>query len=99
MTNGSPGSGPCRTSSASAVLRTLRDNTPSLDAPLQTSPHAGLEEIRPRDGRSPNKPQRAAEMRIEPPPSLPAAMGTMPAATAATEPPLEPPGVWASFQG
>ena len=32
-------------------------------------------------------------MRIEPPPSLPWAIGTMPAATAAAEPPEEPPGV------
>ncbi|MCY1529744.1 hypothetical protein D9M68_649080 [compost metagenome] len=30
---------------------------------------------------------------MEPPPSLAPAMGTMPAATAAAEPPLEPPGV------
>lgn len=30
-------------------------------------------------------------MRIEPPMSLPWPMGTMPAATAAAEPPLEPP--------
>ena len=32
-------------------------------------------------------------MRVEPPPSLPCAIGTMPAATAAAEPPDEPPGV------
>ena len=32
-------------------------------------------------------------MRIEPPPSLPCAIGTIPAATAAAEPPEEPPGV------
>ncbi len=32
-------------------------------------------------------------MRVEPPPSLACATGTMPAATAAAEPPLEPPGV------
>ena len=32
-------------------------------------------------------------MRIEPPPSLPWASGTMPAATAAAAPPEEPPGV------
>ena len=32
-------------------------------------------------------------MRIEPPPSLPWATGTIPAATAAAEPPEEPPGV------
>ena len=32
-------------------------------------------------------------MRIDPPPSLAWANGTMPAATAAADPPLEPPGV------
>ena len=32
-------------------------------------------------------------MRIEPPPSLPWAIGTIPADTAAPEPPDEPPGV------
>ncbi len=38
-------------------------------------------------------------MRIEPPPSLAWAAGTMPAATAADEPPDEPPGVRSRFQG
>ena len=48
---------------------------------------------RPRLGLRPTRPQQAAGMRIEPPPSLPCATGTMPAATAAAEPPEEPPGV------
>ena len=38
-------------------------------------------------------------MRSEPPPSLPWATGTNPAATAAAEPPEEPPGVWSSSHG
>ncbi len=38
-------------------------------------------------------------MRMEPPPSPPWAMGTMRAATAAAEPPLEPPGVRERSQG
>src|SRR5690554_1125520 len=38
-------------------------------------------------------------MRMEPPPSLAPAMGTTPAATAAPEPPLEPPGVSSMFHG
>ena len=38
-------------------------------------------------------------MRIEPPPSLACAMGTMPAATAAAEPPLEPAVVRLVSQG
>ena len=45
--------------------------------------------MRPRVGFSPNSPQQAAGMRIEPPPSLACAAGTMPAATAAANPPLE----------
>jgi hypothetical protein len=40
-----------------------------------------------------------AGMRIEPPPSPPLAAGTKRAATAAAEPPLEPPGECASDQG
>ena len=38
-------------------------------------------------------------MRIEPPPSLPWATGTMPLATAAAEPPEEPPGVRSRSHG
>ena len=38
-------------------------------------------------------------MRIEPPPSLPCAAGTMPDATAALAPPDDPPGVRAKSQG
>ncbi len=38
-------------------------------------------------------------MRTEPAPSEPTAAGTMPAATAEAEPPLEPPGVWSKAPG
>src|SRR4051794_12681638 len=41
----------------------------------------------------PNRPENAAGMRVEPPPSLAVQKGTSPAATAAADPPLEPPGV------
>jgi hypothetical protein len=44
-------------------------------------------------------PQSAAGIRIDPPPSLPSAIGAMPAATAAADPALEPPEVWSSAQG
>ena len=54
---------------------------------------------RPRVGLSPTSPQHDAGMRIEPPPSFACATATMPLATAAAEPPLEPPGVWPSFHG
>jgi malate synthase len=46
---------------------------------------------RPREGLNPNRPQYAAGMRMLPPPSEPWAIGTMPDATAAADPPLEPP--------
>ena len=38
-------------------------------------------------------------MRIEPAPSVACAIGTIPAATAAAAPPLEPPVLWARFHG
>ena len=47
----------------------------------------------------PNSPVKEQGMRIEPPPSVPTASGPMPAATAATAPPEEPPGVLAGFHG
>ena len=50
-------------------------------------------------GLTPTRPEKAAGRRIEPPPSLPSARGQTPAATAAAEPALEPPGVKAVFQG
>src|ERR687893_3269178 len=54
---------------------------------------------KPNDGLSPKMPQKLAGMRIEPAPSLPWASGPRPAATAAAAPPLDPPGVFARFQG
>jgi hypothetical protein len=47
----------------------------------------------PRVGFSPTRPQAAAGIRIDPPPSAAVAIGASPAATAAAEPPEEPPGV------
>ena len=44
-------------------------------------------------------PQNAAGMRIEQPKSVPCASGTMPVATATAEPPDEPAGLSAGFQG
>ena len=57
------------------------------------SPKCGPSGFRPRVGLRPNTPQHAAGMRMEPPASFPWAMATMPEATAAPAPPLEPPGV------
>ncbi len=47
----------------------------------------------------PNRPQQEAGIRIDPPPSPAEAIGTMPAATAAADPPLDPPGEQSVFQG
>ena len=88
---------PASRSSTAAVSATERVSTPSVARKLW--PESGPDEIRPRAGFSPTSPQQAAGIRIEPPPSLPCAIGTIPAATAAAEPPLEPPGVRSRFHG
>lgn len=48
---------------------------------------------RPSEGLNPLRPHTAEGMRIDPPPSEPVHSGTMPAATAAADPPLEPPAL------
>ena len=53
----------------------------------------------PYGGLKPTTPQNDAGMRIEPPMSEPVARVAMPAARAAAEPPDEPPGLKAGFQG
>ena len=60
---------------------------------------AGQAGTRPKVGLRPGRPQNAHGIRIEPPPSVPSASGTMPAASAAELPPLEPPGVLVGSQG
>jgi len=56
-------------------------------------------DTRPRLGFMPNRPQHEAGVRIEPPPSLAWAAGTMPLATAAAAPPDDPPGLRVRSQG
>src|SRR4051794_29200897 len=56
-------------------------------------------DTRPYDGLKPTTPQSAAGWRIEPPVSEPSDSGTICAATAAADPPLEPPGVRSSAHG
>src|SRR5262249_14758835 len=56
-------------------------------------PQRGPSDVRPREGLRPTSPLQLAGMRIDPPPSLPCATGTMPVVTATADPPLEPPGV------
>src|SRR5690349_11531160 len=82
-----------------AVSRTEREMTPSAAVPPRYSPCTGPAGIKPREALSPNSPHAEAGIRIEPPPSLAPAHGTMPAATAAAAPPEDPPGVCSVFHG
>ncbi len=96
---GSPGIGPWIWSRSSAASRTLRVIPPSIVAPIHDSPTSGPWLTRPRLGLRPTRPHSAAGMRIDPPPSLPWARGTIPAATAAADPPEDPPEEWSRFHG
>ena len=90
---GAPASGPAVASRIAALSRTERQTTCSTTAPCQISPKSGPVGSRPRVGFMPKSPQQEAGIRIEPPPSPPVATGVIPHATAAAEPPLEPPAV------
>ena len=68
-------------------------------SPLHRSPTSGPIGVRARVGFSPNNPQQLAGIRMDPPPSVAYAIGMMPAATAAAEPPLEPPALYSRFHG
>src|SRR3954451_13116298 len=54
---------------------------------------------RPKDCLKPNRLHQAAGMRIDPPPSVASASGSIPSATAAAAPPEEPPGLRARSNG
>src|SRR5262249_58158165 len=54
---------------------------------------------RARVGLSPTSPHSLDGMRMDPPPSLPCAAGTMPLATAAADPPEDPPAERPGSQG
>src|SRR5215470_2937000 len=75
-----------------AVSRTVR-----LRPPWTRRGHAGVAKFparsRPRDAFKPNRPQCEAGIRMEPPPSVPWAIGKTPAATHAAKPPLDPLGL------
>jgi hypothetical protein len=100
--NGSPGRRPLSRGSAAAVSRTVRVRTNSSIQACATELTAlisGPGETRPRVGLRATSPHSAAGMRRDPPPSLPWASGTRPAATAAADPLLDPPVAWSVFQG
>ena len=64
-----------------------------------SEPSGQMSGMRPKDALWPTRPQKPAGMRVDPPPSLAPAHGTIPAATAAAVPPDDPPGVWSVFHG
>src|SRR5690606_35840810 len=82
-----------------ALSRTVLEITPWVARPPSGSLSSGPDGTSPRPGFNPTRPVHAAGMRIEPPPSLAPATGTMPAATAAADPPEEPPGVRSRAHG
>ena len=95
----SVGSGPITASRAAATSWIDRAMGPlelSSSQPGASRPPLGT---RPREAFIPDRPHAAEGIRIEPPPSDPVAMGTMPAAMAAAEPPEDPPGEWSRFHG
>src|SRR5512132_309636 len=81
-----------------AASSTVAPNTPtwSSDDANATRPKRLT---RPYVGLTPTMPQKAAGCRTEPPVSEPSAMGTIPAATAAAEPPDDPPGTRSGLIG
>ena len=99
ITLGAPTSAPSTASNSAAVSRTLRLTQSSMARPLSGSPETGPAGTRPRVGFKPTRPQAAAGIRIEPPPSLACAMGRMRAATADAAPPLEPPALRVTSHG
>src|SRR6478609_10691207 len=83
-------SNPAMVSSPSAASSTVRPRTPiwSSEDAKATSPYRLT---LPYVGFTPTTPQNAAGCLTDPPVSEPRAMGVMPAATAAADPPDEPP--------
>src|SRR3954468_23999104 len=86
-------------SSTAAESRTVRVTTPCTVLPIHDSPVSGPSDTRPRLAFKPTSPQFAAGMRIDPPPSLAWPTATSPAATAAADPPAEPPVEWFGSHG
>src|SRR5215472_9164387 len=79
------------TSSSSAASATVVANGPIWSSELANAMSPYLD-TRPYVGFTPTTPHSAAGWRIDPPVSDPSASGAYPAATAAADPPLEPPG-------
>src|SRR5262245_44395314 len=87
------------TSRIAALSRTVRVTAWPIDSPFHDSPANGASVTRPRVGLRPKRPQHDAGMRIDPPPSVACAAGTIPPATADAAPPLDPPDTCSAWQG
>ncbi len=92
------GEGPAMTDSARAASRTVRVSGPSTERVGQPR-KPGRVGTSPAVGLCPTTPQNAAGMRMDPPPSVPSAIGVAPYATDAPAPPDEPPGVRSGAHG
>src|SRR5262245_29286006 len=84
--------------STAAASRTGRQTTCRAAAPAQDPPPGDIV-VRHRLGFTPTSPHIDAAIRIEPPPSPAWPIAQIPAATAAAEPPDEPPGERAVSHG
>ena len=73
------------------MSRTVRVSTKSCDMPCRPSQSPGPTGMRERVAFRPTIPHSDAGIRIDPPPSVPWAIGSARAATRAAAPPLEPP--------
>lgn len=95
---GNSANGPAITDSIKARSARLRAIGPAT-ASVSQGRSVGQIGTKPGVGRSPKTPQNAAGVRIEPPRSLPSAKATIPDASAAAPPPVEPPAVSDKSQG
>ncbi len=84
-----------RSGTRSAGVRAMNPGVSSEGA-SGTQPSRG---IRPKARLIPATPHKAVGMRMEPPVSVATAAGTSPAATAAADPPLDPPGTKSRLHG
>src|SRR5919106_1461648 len=82
---------PAMVESSVAQSRTSRVNVPTVSS-AEAKAMSPYREMRPYVGFNPTTPHSAAGWRTEPPVSVPSPHTASPAATAAAEPPEEPPG-------
>ncbi|MNT47185.1 hypothetical protein D3C72_1838790 [compost metagenome] len=89
---------PLRACMNSCASSTQLASTPGSSS-VGDSGNTPASDTRPCVGLKPTRPHSADGTRTEPPVSVPSATGTMPEATAAALPALEPPVIWLVRQG